>query len=182
MTAGRGRPRLPDEPYIPPTAEERAAGTTLACRVCGLERRSDDFSDGQRRSSWPQCRTCARRRERALRERRGHSWTRAKNVKQFYGLTLEDVQALRARQGHRCPICDEPLDPPDDQAAIDHCYRTGLVRGVLHPICNVGLGHFSDDPQRLRRAASYLEEAQRRVDDPGARFIPAERLGRRPGT
>jgi hypothetical protein len=122
------------------------------------------------------------KRERDGRERHGRSWTRAKYVKQFYGLTLEDVQALRVRQRHRCPICDEPLDPADDQAAIDHCYRTGLVRGVLHPICNVGLGHFSDDPQRLRRTASYLEEAQRQVDAPDARFIPAQRLGRRPGT
>jgi hypothetical protein len=107
---------------------------------------------------------------------------RAKNVKQFYGLTIDDVRALRARQGDRCPICEEPLGPADDQAAIDHCYRTGLVRGVLHPTCNAGLGHFYDDPQRLRRAARYLEESQRRVKDADARFIPAHRLGRRPGT
>ena len=103
-------------------------------------------------------------------------------MKHFYGLTLDDVEALRASQGHRCPICDEPLDEADDQAAIDHCYRTGLVRGVLHPTCNAGLGHFADDPERLRRAARYLEEARLRLDDPAARFIPAERLGRRPGT
>jgi len=182
MAAGRGRPRLPDDPYIPPSVEERAAELTLVCRVCGLERRTADFSDRQRRSSWPQCRTCARRRDRELRERRGPSWTRARNVKHFYGLTLDDVEALRASQGHRCPICDEPLDEADDQAAIDHCYRTGLVRGVLPPTCNAGLGHFADDPERLRRAARYLEEARLRLDDPAARFIPAERLGRRPGT
>jgi recombination endonuclease VII len=76
----------------------------------------------------------------------GNAWAvpgrRARNVKQFYGLTLEDVQALRARQGHRCPICDEPLGPAADEATIDHCYRTGLVRGVLHPTCNAGLGQF----------------------------------------
>jgi hypothetical protein len=166
---------------VPPTDEERRAGLTLTCRVCGLERRPADFSDRQRGSSWPQCRTCARKHDRELRERLGRSWTRARNVKQFYGLTLEDVQALRARQGHRCPICDELLGRADDQAAIDHCYQTGLVRGVLHPTCNAGLGHFSDDPERLRRAASYLEEAQRRLNDPDARFIPAHRLGRRPG-
>jgi recombination endonuclease VII len=82
------------------------------------------------------------------------------------------------------PLSDlhEPLGPADDQAAIDHCYHTGLVRGVLHPTCNAGLGHFCDDPERLRRAARYLEESQRRLNDADAKFIPAQRLGRRPET
>lgn len=178
MAAGRGRPRLPDDPYIPPTDEERAAGTTLACRVCGLERRSDDFSDGQRRSSWPQCRTCARQRVRDQASRRGTDHGRANNIKRMYGLTLDDVREMRAQQGDRCPICQEALGPSHAEAAVDHRPRTGFVRRLLHPLCNTGLGHFCDDPERLRRAASYLEEAQRRVDDPDARFIPARRLGR----
>ncbi|MCA1846294.1 MAG: endonuclease VII domain-containing protein [Actinobacteria bacterium] len=146
-----------------------------------LERRTADFSEAQRRSPWPQCRTCARRRNRELRDRLGPSYTRARHLQRFYGLTLEDVQAMRARQEERCPICAEPLDPADDQAAIDHCYRTGLVRGVLHPTCNAGLGHFYDDPERLRRAADYLEAAKRRQHDADAKFIPAQRLGCRPG-
>ena len=182
MAAGRGRPRLPDEPYIPPTDEERAAGLVIRCRACTLERRIADFGQSQRQAAWPQCRTCVRKRDRELRERRGPSYTRARHLKRFYGLTPEDVHAMRSQQDHRCPICDEPLDPADDQAAIDHCYRTGLVRGVLHPTCNAGLGQFYDDPERLRRAADYLEAARLREHDADAKFIPAVRLGRRPGT
>lgn len=154
----------------------------LACRVCGLERRTADFSDGQRRSAWPQCRTCVRTYQRELFARRGRDYVRARNVKQFYGLTLGDVRALRERQRDCCPICEEPLSPSDDEAAIDHCYRTGLIRGVLHPTCNAGLGHFRDEPELLRRAARYLEEAQRRLNDWDAKFIPQARMGRRPGT
>jgi hypothetical protein len=181
MAAGRGRPRLPDEPYVPPSRAEVRAGLVLTCRACGLERRTSEFTEAQRRSSWPQCRTCARAVDRKRRARRGGEYVRAKNLKQFYGLSPDDVRGMRARQQNRCPICVEELGP-DDETAIDHCYETGLVRGLLHPMCNTGLGSFRDDPERLRRAADYLEDARHRLGDDTARFIPLGRLGRRPGT
>jgi hypothetical protein len=40
---------------------------------------------------------------------------------------------------------------------LDHCHQSGQVRGVLCRNCNVALGLMADNPERLRRAAEYLE-------------------------
>lgn len=130
----------------------------------------------------PECKTCARQRGRKQASRRGSDYIRASNIKRMHGLSLDNVREMRARQGDRCPICEEPLGPSHEEAAIDHCARTGLVRGLLHPCATPGFWHFGDDPERLRRAAQYLEEERHRLGDPDASFIPAHRLEHRSGT
>ncbi|MGY1502089.1 endonuclease VII domain-containing protein [Streptomyces sp. QTS52] len=40
---------------------------------------------------------------------------------------------------------------------VDHCHKTGRVRGVVCFNCNSGLGLLRDDPDAMHRAADYLE-------------------------
>lgn len=64
-------------------------------------------------------------------------------------------------QKGRCAICDIPMRPNGqarDSVAADHDHDSGRPRGLLCAACNKGIGHFSDDPQTLRRAAAYLEK------------------------
>ncbi|MFE5535310.1 endonuclease VII domain-containing protein [Streptomyces sp. NPDC056492] len=57
-----------------------------------------------------------------------------------------------ADQGGLCCLCLRAL-----AVHVDHCHKTGRVRGVLCFNCNTGLGLLKDSPDRILRAAEYLE-------------------------
>jgi len=73
-----------------------------------------------------------------------------------YGLEPHEVWALLEYQQHKCALrsCGSSVDL---RSHVDHSHSTGNVRGMLCRIHNIGLGHFSDSPQLLRDAATYLE-------------------------
>lgn len=79
-----------------------------------------------------------------------------------YGITPEDYEARWHAQGGRCanPECDMgfPLAVTNYREAlqVDHCHRTGAVRGLLCPGCNRALGHADDDVARLEGLIDYL--------------------------
>lgn len=75
-----------------------------------------------------------------------------------YGLTVEQYEAMVAEQGNRCAVCGTH-DPQTKTGTwhVDHCHGSLKVRGLLCTCCNIGLGQFGDDPDRLRAAAAYIE-------------------------
>lgn len=77
---------------------------------------------------------------------------RAGYFKRQYGITEDDRDQMIAEQMGLCVIC---LSAP--AAHVDHCHKTGKVRGVLCFNCNSAIGKLGDDPDTVRRAAAYLE-------------------------
>ena len=73
-----------------------------------------------------------------------------------YGLSLEELRAMLARQGNACAICRKA----GVGLHIDHCHATGKVRGLLCRKCNQGLGNYNDDPSLTAAATAYLKAAR----------------------
>lgn len=80
------------------------------------------------------------------------SQARISRVARKYGLSKLEYEQLLDQFGHRCGICGGELEI----LCVDHNHTSGKVRGVLCQGCNIGLGGFRDDPDRLRGAIRYL--------------------------
>jgi hypothetical protein len=86
--------------------------------------------------------------------RRGcRMYLRKWRLREKYDMTEGEYDALVERQDGRCAICAER---PDDRLHVDHDHDTGAVRGLLCLNCNIGLGYYADDPDRMASAAFYL--------------------------
>lgn len=78
----------------------------------------------------------------------------------MYKMTLDQYYLLIDGQYYQCPICNESLMPFTRNTHIDHDHETGRVRGILCGKCNIGLGHFKDNPEFLQNAIEYIKRNQ----------------------
>lgn len=77
-----------------------------------------------------------------------------------FGITLSDYDAMLERCGGVCQICGKPESQThrNMRLAVDHCHKTGKVRGLLCSLCNTAIGKLNDDPAILQRAIDYLND------------------------
>lgn len=145
------------------------------CTKCGGVKPATDYylSYKTETARASQCKICSsdgakkwrnenRKRVNELALKRYHSdpkKQRANSLKYFYGLTLSDFNSLAEKQGNQCAICREILI-----LNVDHCHKTGKIRGLLCQHCNRGLGGFKDSIEKLTAAISYLTVNQ--MDEP----------------
>ena len=82
-----------------------------------------------------------------------------KNIKSQYGIEKDEYFVLITKSNGICSICNKKINNPQ----IDHCHKTGKVRGILCANCNLGLGNFKDDINSLKNAIKYLEKSVSRI-------------------
>jgi hypothetical protein len=76
-------------------------------------------------------------------------------------MLVSEYEILVREQNGLCACCKEApgLTGPDRWGLIiDHDHKTDSFRGLLCHNCNVGLGFFKDNPEKLRQAIVYLEK------------------------
>lgn len=86
---------------------------------------------------------------------------KAAQIKRKYGLSWVEYAALFDKYGRKCAICDS--DGGGRSLVVDHDHSTKEIRGILCHWCNTALGNMRDSPERLRRAAKYLDARQPRL-------------------
>jgi hypothetical protein len=87
-----------------------------------------------------------------------HAW----DIAQF-GLTVQEYGEILNRQGNVCAICHKPGTGGNGiirKLVVDHCHKSGFVRGLLCGACNRGLGFFRDNATALESAASYIRKGE----------------------
>ena len=78
---------------------------------------------------------------------------KAAHLKHRYNLSLESYFTMLEKQQNKCAICDRR-----DNLHIDHCHKTGFVRGLLCRECNTGIGKLKESPKIFERALQYLQQ------------------------
>lgn len=137
------------------------------CTVCKKEldyrnyHRSKQTKDGY----GYRCKQCDKKAREAYRTNnleRFAEVSRRKSLKWKYGITPEDYARILEKQNGGCGICGSTENKSaygknkSPSFSVDHCHRTGSVRGLLCNNCNRGLGLLGDTIEKLELAIIYL--------------------------
>ena len=148
------------------------------CIKCNTEKDSSEFAyngsnkgDGRR----ARCKCCENKSQAEWRvsnpERIKEYWRRAskkhyeknylaRNLSRranLYGISKDEIAALYVLCDSKCRICGRPeKDRKNGVLHIDHCHKSGRVRGLLCYRCNIGIGMFDDNKDLMASAITYL--------------------------
>jgi hypothetical protein len=122
------------------------------------------------KKDWLSCRLCAK-----ARNDRFNANNPVRIIhKNYYYLTKyrtkiskNDYYEMLKLQNNLCAICKNPekisTSPKNDnpkRLAIDHCHKTGKIRGLLCHKCNVSIGAMHESIEILQSAIAYLKKHQ----------------------
>jgi hypothetical protein len=120
----------------------------IMCKNCGTVQPVEQFQQMASGEIKRKCRSCARNQSKLI-----------KALREIYPYPGD---------GYCCPICYRPLEEIAQHGqtrlqnwVLDHCHDTETFRGWLCHHCNVGLGAFNDNLQRVKNAVKYLESHER---------------------
>jgi hypothetical protein len=140
-----------------------SSGLTKRCNACGKELPIDLFykHKGKRTSEGyrnPICKTCHAEKSKLWAKKNPDKVAehrRKRNLKQKYGVTVEQYEQMLTEQKGVCYICSSP--PDRRRLSVDHNHQTGQVRRLLCDKCNLAIGLLEEDKERLKKVREYLE-------------------------
>lgn len=82
---------------------------------------------------------------------------KAKQLKQRYGISIDEYNVIFEEQNGCCAICKIHQSELKISLSVDHSHETGENRGLLCGKCNRGIGFLNDSIENLEGAISYLK-------------------------
>lgn len=138
---------------------------TKHCNGCGQDKELTDFYKKPRHKTYQglagysgQCKPCDKA---ARAEYVRTNPDKLKNSDRAYrlnkyGLTPYAYNLMLLEQDGKCKGCDRHQSEFKKRLAVDHCHKTGAVRGLLCTDCNLTLGHSKDSIKILTNLIKYL--------------------------
>jgi hypothetical protein len=88
-------------------------------------------------------------------------------LKRLYKISYKDYEEMLDKQDHKCKICKKDgflmKSCHKMRLVVDHCHKSGNVRGLLCHNCNRALGLLEDSEEVLLRAVEYLKEGSETI-------------------
>ena len=84
----------------------------------------------------------------------------SRQIKHYYGITLDDYRKILVQQNGVCAICKIAQSGYNNRRlSVDHCHKTGIVRGLLCDDCNNAISKLKDNPILMNNARDYVCES-----------------------
>lgn len=135
------------------------AGLCRSCYEKDLRKRNPAFAERQRAN----CRRWSKKNaDKVAESHRVYQRTHRTRIRKYkrrwkldrrFGITEEQYTAMLSAQNNVCAICGRSQKK---RLAVDHCHKTGAIRGLLCFRCNFGLGWFSDNSDTFKKIVQYL--------------------------
>jgi hypothetical protein len=133
------------------------------CKYCNESKESKDFNTNKS-NQCKKCRSIVKKNYREKNKEKEKLSFLKRFFKRKYNITIEQYNEILEKQNGKCAICfseksrrngktnqSEPL-------AVDHCHKTGKVRGLLCTNCNVGIGLCKDNIELFYNCITYLQK------------------------
>lgn len=131
---------------------QKLTGTKICCG-CKIEQPVSEFTKRLRNKDGlrSRCKTCEHKSEHNYRIR-NPTGRYISRLRQDYGLDKDTYLDMLLQQEYKCKICGNK-----NKLCIDHCHKTGKIRGILCVRCNTGIGMFIENIIFLEKAIEYLK-------------------------
>lgn len=129
------------------------------CSQCKKSKSLTEYSFGGSRSSGYRrynCKDCQNNRSKAV------YWadpekSRFRQVLRLYDLSEIEYKHMLTEQSYSCKLCLISQEKLKKRLYVDHCHKTGKVRGLLCLRCNALIGHWENSRQLFDMFDDYVK-------------------------